>query len=130
MTRPNAFLAALIISFMSVAAPVTAAQKVKRTQVAGAAQMIPQDSSLVGLHDLRREGNLVCMVGHTHIGSSTGQPTRKAAEVVAMRNWSEFTAWEYGGHWGSATSSANKRMTCSGTAGKFNCDFESRPCRR
>lgn len=109
---------------------VAAASAAPQHKRAGAAVMRPDDGTLVGLHELRREGNLTCMVGHTHAGASIGMPTRKAAEVAAMRNWSEFTALEYGGQWGNANLSANKIMRCSGSGTSYSCDFESRPCRR
>ena len=108
----------------------TAAEAASPQRRAGAPLALPQDGSLLALHDLRREGNLVCIVGHTHTGSSVGMPSRKAAEVAAMRNWAEFTGWEYGSHWGNPSLSANKSMQCSGLGNKHSCDFESRPCRR
>ena len=113
---------------MLVATAAVAAPQHKRT--AGAAAMRPDDGTLVGLHDLRREGHLTCMVGHTHSGASAGLPSRKAAEVAAMRNWSEFTALEYGDQWGNPNLSANKTMKCSGAGNNYGCEFESRPCRR
>lgn len=92
--------------------------------------MRPDDGTLVGLHELRREGNLTCMASHTHSGVSAGLPSRKAAEVAAMRNWSEFTALEYGDQWGNPSRSASKTMKCSHNGTSHSCDFESRPCRR
>jgi hypothetical protein len=92
--------------------------------------MNAQDSSLVGLHELRREGPLVCMVGHTHLGSSAGQPSRKAAEYVARAEWASFTAWEYGPQWGNSSLAADKTMNCTNIGATHACEFEARPCRR
>jgi hypothetical protein len=88
------------------------------------------DGALVGLHELRREGKKICMVGHSHNGSSYGLRTRGQAEAVALRNWSEFTALEYGGHWGSPSLASDKTMKCGMGASGWNCDFDARPCKR
>ena len=113
-----------------VALAATAAIAAPPHKRTGAAVMRPDDGTLVGLHELRREGNLTCMADHTHSGASVGQPSRKAAEGAAMRNWSEFTALEYGDQWGNPHLSASKRMKCSFSGTSHSCDFESRPCRR
>jgi hypothetical protein len=89
-----------------------------------------EDGALVGLHELRREGNRMCMVEHTHVGTSGGQPSRKAAEGAAIRDWVGFTAWEYGDQWGSAVLAASKTMTCTGGGASHGCEFVARPCRR
>lgn len=120
---PHLLVSALVLSAFSTFADAAP----RRAPAASAAS---QDSALVGLHELRREGAKTCMVGHTHNGSSAGQPTKKAAEAEALRQWAAFTGWEYGRAWGSPAMSADKRMTCSGTPGSYNCDFEARPCRR
>jgi hypothetical protein len=116
-------LVALVIS-----ATATVADAAKRR--AGSVAASADETGLVGLHDLRREGGKVCMSDHTHSGSSTGQPTKKAAEVVAMQQWASFTSWEYGSAWGNPGLAGSKTMRCGGTPGTFSCDFEARPCRR
>jgi hypothetical protein len=88
-----------------------------------------QDGALVGLHDLRREGNKTCMVGHFHTGSGNGN-SRGQAEGAAARSWSEFTGWEYGGHWGSPSLAASKSMKCSQGASGWSCEFEARACKK
>jgi hypothetical protein len=89
-----------------------------------------QDGALVGLHDLRREGNKLCMSDHSHSGSSAGAATRARAEVEAQRSWSSFTALEYGDHWGSPALASSKAMSCAQGSGGWSCNFEARPCRR
>jgi hypothetical protein len=89
-----------------------------------------QDGALVGLHDLRREGNKLCMSDHSHSGSSTGAATRNKAEIEAQRSWSSFTALEYGDHWGSPALASGRSMSCSQASSGWSCDFEARPCRR
>ncbi len=95
-----------------------------------AGQSAQQDGTLVGLHALRSERGLVCMAEHTHTGSSTAQPSRKAAELAALRDWASFTAWEYGSHWGNAAIAGSKSFSCSRKGATHACDFEARPCRR
>ena len=89
-----------------------------------------QDGALVGLHDLRREGKKICMAGHLHNGSSSGLATRNQAEAAALRSWSDFTALEYGGHWGSPALAGDKSMKCAQSSYGWSCDFEARPCKR
>jgi hypothetical protein len=93
------------------------------------APVLAQDSGLVGLHDKRREGGRLCMSDHFHDGAGSGA-TRKAAEAGAIRNWVEFTAWEYGGAWGSYSNAASKSMRCSNSGGSWSCSTSARPCRR
>lgn len=93
-----------------------------------ASSAIAQGMGLEGLHDHRREGGKVCMVDHFHDGSGSGK-TRKSAEADAARAWAEFTAWEYGGRWGSYGNAANKSMSCSASAGSWTCQTSARPCR-
>jgi hypothetical protein len=88
------------------------------------------DGALVGLHELRREGNKTCMSGHFHSGSSAGVANRGRAEVEAQRSWSDFTALEYGAHWGSPALASNKSMKCSQGGSGWSCEFEARPCKR
>ena len=88
------------------------------------------DGALVGLHELRREGKKICMAEHAHNGSSYGLASRNQAEAAALRNWSEFTALEYGGHWGSPSLASGKTMKCSQGSSGWGCEFDARPCKR
>ena len=91
---------------------------------------VAKDSGLVGLHTLVRSGSKLCMKDHFHDGSSTSQPSRKAAEVAAIRHWQDFTAWEYGGAWGSFAMAESKNVSCSGSGSSWGCSVSARPCRR
>ena len=127
--RRSAVLALTVAAFAFTGVTAEAAQR--RAGSAGRSpQNGAQDSALVDLHELRREGGRVCMAEHSHVGTSGEQPSRKAAEVVAQREWAGFTAWEYGDQWGNPALAASKVMTCSGGGASYSCDFEARPCRR
>ena len=95
-----------------------------------AAPLAAQDGGLVDLHAKVRVGGKLCMADHYHSGSSSGAPSRKAAEAAAVRSWQDFTAWEYGGAWGNFGMSEGRRVTCTGSASSWGCDVESRACRR
>lgn len=88
-----------------------------------------EEGGLVGLHDLKREGSSVCMVGHWHSGSGEGK-TKKLAEQAAIRSWADFTGWEYGNHWSDFRRAANKGRDCQKQVGGWYCMVEARPCKR
>ena len=88
------------------------------------------ETGMVGLHSLRREGGKTCMSEHEHHGSSSGHASRRAAEAAAGYDWQGFTAWEYGTSWGSFAAAAGKKMSCSHGAGGWSCEVDARPCRR
>jgi hypothetical protein len=85
--------------------------------------------ALEWLHSQRTEGNKVCMSDHFHSGTSSGQPTRQAAEREAIANWAGFTAFEYGDRWGRWSLAGSKRVNCSQSGSGWGCELEGRPCR-
>ena len=87
-----------------------------------------QDTGLSSLHAKVRVGSKLCFADHSHSGNSSGQRSRKAAEVEAIRNWQDFTALEYGRAWGSFSLAVGKSIECSG-GGSWSCSVEGRPCR-
>ena len=89
-----------------------------------------QDSALLALHEQRREGRKICLVGHFHAGAASGQRSKKTALKAAMRDWQGFTAWEYGNRWGLWKNASNKSATCQQVGNTWSCDVEARPCRR
>ncbi len=88
-----------------------------------------QAQGMDDLHSKVRVGGRVCMADHFHDGSGTGS-TRARAQAAAIRAWIDFTAWEYGGRWGSYGMAASKRGGCSGGPGNYSCNVSARPCRR
>jgi hypothetical protein len=97
---------------------------------ASAMTALAQDSGLVGLHALVRKGNKLCMAEHYHDGTSSNEPSKKAAEVVAIRVWQDFTAWEYGGAWGNFAMAESRGVSCSGSGNSWGCNVTGRPCRK
>ena len=87
-----------------------------------------QGTGLDELHSKVRVGGRLCMADHFHDGSGSG-PSRAAAQRAAIGAWVDFTAWEYGGRWGSYGAAVSKRMGCSGGPGNFSCSVSARPCR-
>lgn len=86
------------------------------------------EEGLITIHELVRVGNKICTRDHFHSGSSYGQPSRQAAIAAAGRDWSGFTAWEYGAQWGSFALSETKRISCNQASG-WSCTVDARPCR-
>lgn len=81
------------------------------------------------LHAQVRVGNRICMLDHFHTGSGTGS-TKDAAMKSAIASWSGFTAWEYGGNWGSWKLSESRNGKCEpGLGGGWSCTIHARPCR-
>jgi len=83
---------------------------------------------LAGLHEWVKVGRKTCMVDHFHDGSGTGA-TKAQAQAAAIRAWTDFTAWEYGPHWGRYALAVSKTVSCSGGPGNFNCSVSARACR-
>jgi hypothetical protein len=88
-----------------------------------------QGTGLDSLHAQVRVGNKMCMVDHFHNGASSGATSRKQAEVQAIASWVGFTAWEYGGNWGSWRLAETKRVNCDHAGGRWSCSLEARPCK-
>ncbi|HXF55225.1 MAG TPA: hypothetical protein VNK52_13990 [Hyphomicrobiaceae bacterium] len=96
----------------------------------GAPAVLAQETGLSDIHAQRIEGGRVCMSEHFHYGSSTGQPSRKAAEAAAIASWVGFTAWEYGDPWGNYRIAASRAMKCTQSGSTWSCETEARPCRQ
>ncbi len=106
-------LLAAAISIAAFAAPGLAAQ---------------EDVGLAGMHDLRREGNRLCMSDHWHYGASGAMPNRKAAQAQAIDSWSSFTAFEYGSEWANFAIAGGKSIECSDGSSGVTCNASARPC--
>ena len=98
------------------------------TATTSAAMSAGAEEGLSGMHAKVRVGGKLCFADHSHAGNSAGHNSRKSAEAAAIRNWQDFTAWEYGLAWGSYSMAAGKSMQCSG-GGSWGCTIDARPCR-
>jgi hypothetical protein len=97
---------------------------------AGATSAAAQGLDLSGIHDQVRVGGKICMKDHFHNGSSSSMPSKKAAEMEAIRVWQDFTAWEYGRRWGNFRMAESKGVKCDGAGNSWGCQVAARPCRR
>ena len=86
--------------------------------------------SLTFLHDKRVEGGKVCFSDHEHLGEGEILRSKRAAMASAVRDWTRYTAGEYGAAWGSFKLSASKQASCRAVGGAWECYVRSRPCRR
>ena len=91
---------------------------------------VQADDTGVGqmLHSMKRIGKKVCFDGHFHTGNGSG-PTKKAAEVDAVKSWAGFTAWEYGTDWAQWTKAHSKTLSCSQGSSGFSCQADAVPCK-
>jgi hypothetical protein len=88
------------------------------------------ETGLAGIHDqAAAKGRRVCMTDHFHDGSGQGR-TRKEAEAKAVQAWIDFTAFEYGGTWGSFQLAEARTMNCSEAGSNWSCMASARPCKR
>jgi len=96
-----------------------------------AAPAMADETGMAGIHEQRRERGKTCFVDHYHYGSSTGQPSKRAAIVMAVKSWAGFTDFEYGSNWAHWGRAASKKVKCSqaGIGGAWSCDISARPCR-
>lgn len=96
---------------------------------AGALPALADNTGLESIHELKREGNRLCMVGHFHYGQAEAQKSKGAAERAAILAWANFVALEYGTDWWSWKLAADRGMKCERNAGIYRCFAEGRPCR-
>ena len=87
-----------------------------------------QAGGLEFLHDKVLIGGHVCMKDHTHTGRG-GDHHQAVAMTKAARDWSDFTALEYGAAWGHFGIAANKQMQCGQLRATWMCQVEAVPCR-
>ena len=83
---------------------------------------------LANLHDQARYGNRVCFTDHTHSGTGSGY-SKATATADAIKAWSAFVVFEYGGEWGSYQSAVNQSVTCGGISSGYQCTAYANPCR-
>ena len=111
-------LSAFLITGFVAGLTVTIAQPVQAQQSA----------SYSAPHSARIIGRKLCLESHTHVGGATGR-TKRIAHKKAIREWIEFTAWEYGTAWASYRRSAKKTVTYIKEEVGWLARVESLPCR-
>lgn len=84
-------------------------------------------TGLDGIHAKIRVGKKVCFDGHSHSGYGAG-PSKKAAEVAAIKSWADFVALEYGTDWAHFGKTIKQSMRCSQSAAGWTCDLDATPC--
>jgi hypothetical protein len=87
-----------------------------------------QAGGLEFLHDKVLIGGHVCMKDHTHTGKG-GDAHHSIAVSKAARDWSEFTALEYGAAWANFGIAAGKSMSCGQLRDAWMCEIVAVPCR-
>jgi hypothetical protein len=70
-----------------------------------------------------------CWVDHYHNGAGEG-PSKASARRAAIGAWEDFVAFEYGDNWGHFKLSKNKKVSCSGSKGNYDCNVSAIPCHR
>jgi hypothetical protein len=88
-----------------------------------------QETGLASMHTWRKVGKKTCMVDHYHNGTGRGA-SRQAAEAGAIKDWSGFTAFEYGSPWADYRIAVAKEMNCTRTGDNdFSCSLSAMACR-
>jgi hypothetical protein len=87
------------------------------------------DTGFASIHDLAMVGSKLCIVDHSHHGSGDVMPTKKSAELSAIRSWADFTALEYGTDWANYGLAVGKSASCQATSGGYQCSLDATPCR-
>lgn len=113
------------IAFVASTVTPTDAAANKRRVVRGTDTGLAQT-----LHPSARERGLTCLTDHFHVGSSSGQRNKKAAETAAIADWSSFTAWEYGTLWANFKVAGTKTVSCLPSGNSWGCSVSARACRR
>lgn len=80
------------------------------------------------LHEKVLIGGHLCMKDHSHLGKG-GDLLQSNAMAKAARDWSEFTALEYGPAWNNFAIAAQKQMSCGQLRGTWMCEVNAWPCR-
>ncbi len=99
------------------------------TATASAVAIADDTGVATSLHASMRVGKKICLVDHSHAGSSSGLATEKAAKAAAIDSWASFTAWEYGTDWANFRKAIRVSMRCNQASGGWGCDLDANPCK-
>ena len=85
------------------------------------------ETDITAPHSWRFVGNKICFDEHTHVGGADGR-TKRAAHKAAIREWREFTAWEYGSVWANYRRASNKIVSYTKAKVGWSARVEALPC--
>ena len=85
-------------------------------------------TGLAAMHDQRVVGGRLCFTDHEHVGVGQKAPTKSVAIRQAARDWSSFTAFEYGSDWAHWNVARGKKVLCEQVSGGYKCEVQGRPC--
>jgi hypothetical protein len=88
------------------------------------------DSGMAGIHDWKRVGSKTCFSDHRHVGNSSGFRSQRQALSAAIKDWQEFTAFEYGTDWAYFHRANARLKSCSKDTSGWGCTVEATPCKR
>lgn len=91
-------------------------------------RLAAEETGVAGIHSWVKIGRRTCLADHFHTGNGNGASLRMA-QAAAIRSWTDFTAWEYGGSWGRYSLAMSKSMKCERSSGGYSCTTDARPCR-
>lgn len=94
----------------------------------GVVQANAQESGLAGMHAQHVVKGRLCFSGHTHVGSSGPERSKRAALAAAAQDWSSFTAFEYGPSWARWRVATAKKVVCEKSSGSWSCEAQAMPC--
>lgn len=107
---------------------IVAAVALAAMMTAGSMQVNAQQSGMAGMHAQHVVKGRLCFSGHTHVGSSGAERSKRAALAAAARDWSSFTAFEYGSSWARWRIATAKKVMCERSSGSWSCEVHAMPC--
>ena len=93
-----------------------------------AGQAVADQSGMAGIHAQHVVKGRLCFSGHTHVGTGSSARNKREAIASAARDWSSFTAFEYGTSWGRWKIATAKTVNCERSSGQWSCEENARPC--
>jgi hypothetical protein len=96
-------------------------------QMAATASQAGQ-TGLAAMHDQRIVAGRLCFTDHTHVGTGLRAASKREAISLAARDWSAFTAFEYGADWAQWRVARNKKEKCQKSGGGYVCEVQAMPC--
>ena len=86
------------------------------------------ETGMASAHSWRSKGNKTCFEDHAHTGGADGR-TKNAAKKAAIREWREFTAWEYGSNWAIYRRASGMTVSYTKAEVGWSARVEARACR-